>query len=374
MKKKIIFLYPYYWPHYQAGGPVQSLYNLTGILKDEVDLFFLSKATDCDGSPIKDLPINKWVEGSQGEHILYKKHITPASIFKLLKNEKPDAVFINGIFNASTTLPGIFFARLLGIKIFFSPRGMLQAWGLARRKQAKRLYLLLIRWMLPKSAEWHATDEKEAQDIGKIFGTQRAIHIASNVPRKVAPYQPLSWVSRNEKIKLVFLSLINPNKNLHELIDAVTSFSDTFTLNIWGPVADETYWQTCLGKMNRAKNITYQGAVPPWQVQELLGQYHFFVLPTQGENFGHAIFDALSSSVPVIISKNTPWAAVEEKGAGFYLNIGDQLPDQLKQLFHRVQELTDSEYDQFRKSAHVYAAQYEDSTDFLNQYRFMLEQ
>ena len=32
-----------------------------------------------------------------------------------------------------------------------------------------------------------------------------------------------------------------------------------------------------------------------------------FLLPTGGENFGHAIFEALSCGVPALISDRTPW-------------------------------------------------------------------
>ena len=36
-----------------------------------------------------------------------------------------------------------------------------------------------------------------------------------------------------------------------------------------------------------------------------------FLLPTGGENFGHAIFEALSCGVPVLISDQTPWRGLE---------------------------------------------------------------
>ena len=45
-------------------------------------------------------------------------------------------------------------------------------------------------------------------------------------------------------------------------------------------------------------------------VHQTLSDYHLFFLPTLGENFGHAIFEALSVGVPVLISDQTPWTDV----------------------------------------------------------------
>jgi len=371
LKKKIFFLYPYYWPHYQAGGPVQSLFNLANILKEHVQVYVLSRTKDVDGTSANDLVKNKWIIGPNGENIFYLNSISPGSVYRLLAEVNPDAVLVNGIFNAATTLPGILFARILGIKIFFSPRGMLQSWGLARRKWIKRAYLFLLKRIIPHTLAWHATDLKEQQDIIKIFGQNRPIYIAPNVPRKPALYQPLEW-KPGEKMKLVFLSLINPNKNLHLLIDAVLPLQEDYTLDIFGPVADTVYWKTCHEKIKMAPHILYKGAVPPWQIQELLCQYHFFVLPTQGENFGHAIFDALSSSVPVMISKNTPWKDIETTGAGFYLDITGQSTQQVFSVLTQVKKLNSHAYETIRKQAYSYATNFWNESIFMKQYFFLI--
>lgn len=323
-----------------------------------------------DGTSAEDLIKNKWITGPNRENIFYLNSITPRLVYRLLAEVKPDAVWVNGIFNATTTLPGILFARVLGIKIFFSPRGMLQPWGLARRKWIKRGYLFLLKRIIPRTVEWHATDRNEEQDIIKIFGRNRLIHIAPNVPRKPTSYQPLEWTP-GEKMKLVFLSLINPNKNLHLLIDAVLPLQDYYTLDIFGPVANTLYGETCFEKIREAPHISYKGAVPPWQVQELLCQYHFFVLPTQGENFGHAIFDALSSSVPVIISKNTPWKDIEKTGAGFYIDIEKEKNEQLEKVLYMIPKMNNNDYIEFRKHAHEYSIFFWSESIFIEQYLFL---
>lgn len=366
-------MYPYYWPHYKAGGPVQSLFNLADFLKDKTEVFILSKANDIDNTPMPDSTcLNNWIDGPNREHIIYQKTITPWSVFNLLQLTKPDIVLVNGIFNASTTLPGIFFCRWQKIKLIFSPRGMLQPWGLNRNRRQKKIYLFILKLFLPETMEWHATDQMEKQDIIREFGDQRPIHIASNIPRKIIPFQNLKWRTGNEKIKLIFLSLINPNKNLHTLIDVVKQRSDHFSLDIYGPIASHQYWFFCQEKMKGTLNIEYHGSIEPWQVQKLLGQFHFFVLLTLGENFGHAIFDALSSSVPVIISKKTPWSGIEDNRAGYYLDMDKGDENDLISVLDQIQKMDESTYFQFRKSAHAYAEQYWQHSHFSQHYYFLI--
>jgi glycosyltransferase involved in cell wall biosynthesis len=51
-----------------------------------------------------------------------------------------------------------------------------------------------------------------------------------------------------------------------------------------------------------------------------------FFLPTAGENFGHAIFEALSTGAPVLISDQTPWRGLAASMAGWDLPLTDRAP------------------------------------------------
>jgi len=51
--------------------------------------------------------------------------------------------------------------------------------------------------------------------------------------------------------------------------------------------------------------------------------YHFLVLPSLGESFGHVIVEALAAGCPLIISDTTPWQRLEEKGIGWDIPLDD---------------------------------------------------
>jgi glycosyltransferase involved in cell wall biosynthesis len=80
-----------------------------------------------------------------------------------------------------------------------------------------------------------------------------------------------------------------------------------------------------------------------------LAGYDLFLLPTRGENFGHAIFDALEVGLPVLISDQTPWRDLERIGAGWSLPLAD--PDRFAATIDRLAALEPSERDALRRSA-----------------------
>lgn len=370
MKKKILLLYPYYWPFYGAGGPVQSLFNIVNTFKDSATFYLVSLSKDVDGKgSAPAIQENVWVQGLHQEYIYYTKFINPFTILKVFNDCKPEVVLINGVFHWHTSLFGVLFARLKGVDTIISPRGMLQPWALSRGKLKKKIFLFFFKSLLTKNTKWHATNEQEQDYIRDIFGEGQLVFVAPNIPRQVSAATQIEYFQPAEKVKLLFLSLINPNKNLHLIIEAVNRYSSRFSLDIYGPISDENYWSKCTSLI-KVDSINYKGSVAPWQVPDTLQKYHFFVLPTQGENFGHAIFDSLAAGVPVIISKNTPWSQIDKKGAGYYIDLSDQ--ESLFNTFEEISILSEDHYSRYRSNALEYARDYTSSRSYLSEYNFLL--
>ena len=365
---RIFILYPYYWPDFSAGGPVQSIFNLVDFFSDRCQ-FFLTSGITKEHTPT--VTPHQWNTGPHGEQVYLTPALSFLKVFHLLRKVKPDTLFINGIFTAVTTLPGLLYGKLTGTKTIISPRGMLQPWALQKKGWKKMLYLPLFRLVMPRGVRWHATNEKEAEEIRLVFGAHQRVSVATNIPRKPAPGYTPKPRSQYEPLKLVFLSLINSNKNLDLIIDAVQAMPADLTLDIYGPVADEKYWIGCQSRIAGSSRIQFHGAVPPDRVQEVLSRYHFFILPTAGENFGHAIFDALSIGLPVIISRNTPWREVETMHAGYYCETVDAAS--LRLLLEKAMALTAAEYTALSTGAGLYATQYRAAHNYIQEYQFLLE-
>ncbi len=370
-KNKILLLYPYYWPFYGAGGPVQSLFNLVDFFSESATFYLISHSKDINGENSA-LPIQEdvWVQGPNHEYCYYTKTISPFTLLKVFNDCKPDVVLINGVFHWHTSFVGVLLARMKGVSTIVSPRGMLQPWALSRGKVKKKIFLFFFELLLTKNIRWHATNEQEQNEILNIFGKDQLVFVAPNIPRKVSAGTKIENFQSTEKIKLVFLSLINPNKNLHVAIDAVSADSNRFSLDIYGPIIDENYWSKC-STLLKADSIIYKGSVPPWEVPSVLQEYHFFVLPTEGENFGHAIFDSLASGVPVIITDRTPWQNVDSHNAGFYINLTDK--NSLPNVLEKIATLSNEEYNQYRSNSIRYAKTYLSGRNFIEEYAFLLQ-
>jgi glycosyltransferase involved in cell wall biosynthesis len=368
-KPKVFILYPYYWPLYKSGGPVQSIYNIALAFKDQFDFYFVSLTKDIDGqSQHQPLKLECWSRGVNGENIYYTPRISVFLIFRLVREIRPGILFLNGIFHWHTSLIGLLAGRLMGIKIVISPRGMLQEWALRRGKFKKMLFLTAFKSLINDSIEWHATDGREKSDVYRVFGTKQIVHVASNIPRALGNATSIVFPSEQNEIRLVFLSLINPNKNLHLVIDAVNKCRE-FTLDIYGPIVDLNYWHSCTSTIVDNSRISYKGSVPPWDVPQVLAKYHFFILPTEGENFGHAIFDSLSVGVPVIITHHTHWKEIDVGGAGFYINLPESTS--LVSLLGVLTDFDNVAYQKLRKSSFIYAANYLNSKNYKEEYNFL---
>ena len=251
---------------------------------------------------------------------------------------------------------------------------MLQDWALKRNSVVKYFFLQLFKLLVGQRGVWHATDEQERLDIYKKFGASQSVNIALNIPRTVPPLTDIVYPGHDQRINLVFLSLINSNKNLHLIIRAVKKVAESFTLSIYGPIIDQDYWKKCLSEFDieaKNENIRYEGAVPAWDVPAILGCYHFFILPTRGENFGHAIFDSLTVGTPVIISRFTPWKDIEQSSAGYYIDIDSE--DSLCERLSLIKTLNADEYFNLRTKAVGYASRYWEQSNYKKDYSFLFE-
>ncbi len=214
---------------------------------------------------------------------------------------------------------------LTGQRLVVAPRGELHAGALQLKPYKKKPFLWLTRFLPKNRIVWHATDPAEELAIRRHFVDGRVrcapVRYAPDTPNPLT--QRLGYHKQPGAARLVFMARITPKKGLRFLLERLEQHTGgSIELDVFGPVADKTYWQTCrehLAHLPVACTVRYRGAIKHEQVNDIVKKYDFFVLPTLGENFGHAIFEALSAGIPVLISDQTPWRALTEQQAGWDL-------------------------------------------------------
>src|SRR5262249_21950551 len=218
---------------------------------------------------------------------------------------------------------------LRGIPIVLAPRGELSPGALSLKAFKKRSLLRLSRWIgLHRGVVFHASTERESQEISRALRRREVPRIARN---PVAVYQATghSCPKAIGTARFVFLSRICRTKNLHLAIDLLRSLKGSVTFDIYGPVidqADQAYRRQChalIDEMPPNVTVTCRGPIAHDLVACTLSAQHFFLFPTATENFCHAIIEALLAGCPIIVSDQTPWRGLAQRGVGWDLPLDD---------------------------------------------------
>jgi glycosyltransferase involved in cell wall biosynthesis len=257
-------------------------------------------------------------------------------------------------------------------QIILAPRGMLQQGALKFKTLKKRLFIKLLNILgIPKQIHFHATDEQEKTDILKQFPRAGRVEVVPNfsglVPVIIAPLEKVP-----NKLRCVYISRIIQKKNILFFLKLLSRLPENIELEftIYGEVEDEKYWhqaQKVSHVFPQNIRIIFKGPLPHDQVIPCLEANHVFVLPSKGENFGHAIFEAFSAGRPVLISDKTPWRGLQDRGIGWDIPL-----DCPAAWLEALQEAADADQHTFNawsEKCHQFAKDHLDRSDLKNAYK-----
>ncbi|MEM7004590.1 MAG: glycosyltransferase [Pseudomonadota bacterium] len=232
---------------------------------------------------------------------------------------------MNGFHDQEFTIPALILRKyglIPATPTILSPRGEFAMGALSLKAGKKRLYQSFVRQMrLTQDVWFHATAEHEFGDIEATRLPCRGILLAPNA-RNLPNLPSTAPSGANGSLRIAFLGRIAAVKNLEFALDVLARTTTPLTFDIYGPVVDPEYWarlEQKILKLPENVSVHARGPLAHEAVSATLGAYDLFFLPTLGENFGHAINEALASGVPVLISQNTPWRDLARKGAGWDL-------------------------------------------------------
>lgn len=374
-RKKILILIDWFAPGYKAGGPIQSCVNLCNALKDEYDMYVLTTNTDHgESTPYSNINPNKWIQQDQlGASVYYgdKVHLSINKIKAIIDAVAPDFIYLNLLFSPRFVIYPLWlvFLRKLSAKVILCPRGSLYASALSLKAYKKIPLLRLYYWLgIHQRILFHATNIREQKSIGQFFPGSKII-VANNLPNM---RQAAFTTCRKEVgiLQMVFVARLVPIKNLLFLLEVLAKVKAGVTLTIVGPIEDTPYWESCQLFMRTLPaniNCSYIGPVANDDLQAVLLQQHLLVLPTTGENFGHAIFEALLAGRPVLISDQTPWLNLTAHAAGWHLPLNDKAA--FAEVIETVANYTQENFDVQATNAWKYAATFISNSALIKPYK-----
>jgi len=205
-----------------------------------------------------------------------------------------------------------------------STRGMLEPWAMKHKRWKKKLaWSLYQRRDLMRAHCHHTTAEQEARNIqGFDLGVPvRVIPNGVDVPESDGTVTVrVEKGGRGGRKTALFVGRVHPIKGLPMLVDAWARVRPAgWVMEIAGP--DEGGHRARVERIVAAAGlqdaISFSGPFN-WSAKArvFLGA-DLFVLPSHSESFGMAIAEALAYGVPVLTTKATPWAELENRGCGW---------------------------------------------------------
>ena len=359
-ERKIILVFTdWYLPGYKAGGPIRSLVNLVNAVPHQ---FYIVTGNKDHHSEEKydGVEFDRWMKLSDRVNILYLNdaRVNAAEFKKIIGEVNPSFVYLNSLFSPRFTLLPLRVLRSIAKPpcCIVAPRGMLKSGALSVKGFKKKWFLRaakVLNWY--GKVKWHATNEEEIGEIRSVFGQRANIHLSPNLSAPIAAGR-----TRSEKVagvlRLVCIARISPEKGILEGIQFLKSagLKGEVFCDFIGTQQNAPYLQQCKDAAKEVPNATIQfsGEIHPDQIQSTLCDYHFFYLPTWGENFGHSISEALHSGMPVIISDKTPWQGLELRKAGWVLSLE---PAAFAGALQSSMDMANTEYEDWSDSARQYA-------------------
>lgn len=325
-RQRILVSVDWFPPAFRAGGPIRSVFNLVSLLSKSYDVWVVTGAYDLGEETALDVPVNTWNTIEFGENTIQVIHWTRVhwnskSWNRLVKELKPDWLYLNSVFSKHFTLLPLQSARRVRtIRVVLAPRGMLGAAALGLKPLKKRIFLAFARATgMFRDIRWHVSTSRERDEVlGQFMGAQ--CHVAQNIPMiPVLAGEPRD----SEYWELVSVGRIHRVKNLHFGLEALLNTPSLRPVKITfiGPIEDVVYHQELLAMAQNQDRIAveFTGGMAHTELTAFWNKAHYFISSTTQENFGHAIVEAWAHGCPVLISDQTPWRALESKGIGWDL-------------------------------------------------------
>jgi glycosyltransferase involved in cell wall biosynthesis len=361
----ILITIPWFTPAYRAGGPVQSILNLVRNFNEGVEFRIFCSNKDLNGETLT-VETDCWTAFNDHTQVWYASEEVSKTMTGQAEKLKPDVLFIIGLFSWHYNIVPLLFCKA-PLKIL-SARGMLHAGALAQKRFKKQVFLTALKMAgISRKVVFHATDTVELDFIKATFGNDAKVAIAQNYGRKVTAFDPPE--KQPGRLKLITIAIISPMKNYLKVLEALAKTPGNIEYDIYGPVKDNAYWEFCREQIRSLPEniiVRYHGETEPNTVDKLLSESHVFIMPSESENFGHSIYEALSAGRPVITGKTTPWNNLLPAKAGINVSADTE---EIKNAISLFVSMDNEEYKSFSAGAKNYIEQHTNEKEIDLQYR-----
>lgn len=360
--KTVLSFIDWYLPGYRAGGTLKAFANQVSHFNDDYNFKIITRDTDyMETTPYEVVKSNEWNQIGNNTEVFYisAKNINYSYLNKLVSEIQFDSVYIHGVYSLwFSILPICWAKKFKAKKIVISSHGMLGQHALSVKSNKKKVFVIAAKLLgFYKKVFFHAANKEEENDIIEAIGNKVKIIVAEEMPMKMILDNWKPRIKKPKILKIVTVARIAPEKNIKYALECLLDCTNgDITYDLYGPVYDKEYWEDCkvlINQMPENVKVHYKGSIEGDRVLEMLRSYHLMFLPTTGENFGHTILESFMASTPVLISNNTPWKKLEQKGIGWELPLDSTI--NFANLIQNLTSMNQSEFDTLSKNSLSFA-------------------
>lgn len=214
------------------------------------------------------------------------------------------------------------YARQHHIPYIVTLRGMLYPQALAASSTIKKISLLLYqRKDLLQASCIQVTCEEELKYYRALEFTNPVAVIPN--PIDLSSIEEVQ-TEKEDKFIIGYLGRIHPRKRIERLLYAMDNLRNNLynaELIIIGS-GDHKYEAFLKQEAERLNlnNVTFTGFLTGTEKNKAISNLSVLVVPSDFENFGNIVTEALVRRVPVIASTGTPWQELETHQCGWWIN------------------------------------------------------
>ena len=320
----------------RSGGPATAIVPMCRALKQQgVDVLLVSTDAGMDHaestSEYKGIPAI-FFPTQLGDSFKYSR---PLSSWLSSNIQQFDVVHIHAVFNHSS-IAAAHVCRKARVPYVVRPLGTLEPWSMTQKSLRKRVFWQVSgKGMLRRAAAVHYTTDAEKLSTERLLGLNHGRVIALGIEANSAISSAQVTLEQhfpelaNVPYALV-LSRLHPKKGLDVLIDAFLSLVQDPKFPHWRLViagdGPADYVLKLEAMASASSQILFTGWLDGEKKDAVLSGASLLVLPSHQENFGLCVMEALSHSVPVLVSPhvnlaeeivlaNAGWIATVDKNS-----------------------------------------------------------
>ena len=233
-------------------------------------------------------------------------------------------------------------ARRLGKPYIITTHGMLNP--LAVKRSYWKKWPIIKIWFdkdIKEATCIHATCKKEMQDI-RMFGYNGPIAI---IPNPIPPYTDANRLfeekckrlyTSNGKRTFGFLGRLHPVKKVENIIYGFSLLGkkEKCEVLIMGKGEDdyETFLKSEVKRLG-LNNVKFIGFVNGNEKFKRLAELSALFVPSDFENFGMIVTEALTVGTPVMASLGTPWEELNSNDCGWWV---DRTPENIADIMNKI--------------------------------------